>query len=288
VDEGDLVAVLVRGDHEINELKLTKFLRAKSLALADEAEIERVTGVSAGFLGPIGLKLKIVADGAIHGMRAAVSGANESDAHFVEVDQERDFTPAAFGDLRLAAPGDSCPRCDDGILERHRGIEVGQIFYLGKKYSECMGATYLDAEGRERPLEMGCYGIGVSRMIAAAIEQSHDAHGIVWPFAIAPFHVLLLPINMQEERTRRVVSKLYEELIDRQLEVLLDDRDERPGVKFKDGDLIGVPLRITVGEKGLAKNRIEVRWRRDARTEEIPLSDAAQQIQAMVAKELQL
>jgi prolyl-tRNA synthetase len=285
-DQGDLVAVLVRGDHEINELKLARFLRAKSLVLADEGEIERVTGVPPGFLGPIGLQLRIVADQAIHGIRAAVTGANESDAHFVEVDQERDFTPAAFGDLRLAAPGDPCPRCDEGILERHRGIEVGQIFYLGKKYSESMGATYLDAEGRERSLEMGCYGIGVSRLIAAAIEQNHDANGIIWPFSIAPFQVLLLPINLQDERIRQVVLKLYEELAERQLEVLLDDRDERPGVKFKDGDLIGVPVRVTVGEKGLARDCVEVRWRRDARTEEIPVSDAVRQIQTIVTREL--
>ena len=285
-DQGDLVAVLVRGDHEVNELKLARFLRAKSLALADEGEIERVTGVAPGFLGPIGLRLKIVADQAIQGMRAAVAGANEADAHFVEVDQERDFTPAAFGDLRFAVPGDPCPRCDEGILERHRGIEVGQIFYLGRKYSESMGATYLDAEGREQALEMGCYGIGVSRLVAAAIEQNHDANGIIWPFSIAPFQVLLLPINMQDERIRQVVLKLYEELVKQQLEVLLDDREERPGVKFKDGDLIGVPLRVTVGEKGLAKGCVEVRWRRDARTEEIPVDDATRQIQAIVTREL--
>ena len=285
-DQGDLVAVLVRGDHEVNESKLARFLRVKSLALADEGEIERVTGVPPGFLGPIGLKLKIVADQAIQGMRGAVTGANEADAHFVEVDQERDFTPAAFGDLRFAVPGDPCPRCDGGILEGHRGIEVGQIFYLGRKYSEAMGATYLDAEGREQALEMGCYGIGVSRLVAAAIEQNHDANGIIWPISIAPFQVLLLPINVQDERIRQVVLRLYEELVNRQIEALLDDRDERPGVKFKDGDLIGVPLRVTVGEKGLAKDCVELRWRRDGRTEEIPVSEAARQIHAIVTREL--
>jgi prolyl-tRNA synthetase len=151
-----------------------------------------------------------------------------------------------------------------------------------------MGATYLDAEGRERPLEMGCYGIGVSRLVAAAVEQNHDANGIIWPFSIAPFHVLLLPINMRDKRIREVALELYEELTRRQIEVLLDDRDERPGIKFKDGDLIGIPLRVTVGEKGLAKDLIEVRWRRDLRTEEIPLADAMEQIYERVMKELRV
>ena len=150
-----------------------------------------------------------------------------------------------------------------------------------------MGATYLDTEGRERPLEMGCYGIGVSRLVAAAVEQNHDANGIIWPMAIAPFHVLVLPINMQDERIRKVAVKLYDELSERQIEVLLDDRNERPGVKFKDGDLVGIPLRVTVGEKGLSKNRIEVRWRRDGRTEEVALDDAVEHIDALVKKELQ-
>ena len=287
VDNQDLVAVLVRGDHEVNELKLKSFLHCSELALAGDEDIEPETGVAPGFLGPIGLKLRLVADQAVQGMRGAVTGANEIDAHFVDVDQERDFTPAAFGDLRSARAGDLCPRCHQGNLEAYRGIEVGQVFYLGKKYSETMGATYLDTEGRERPLEMGCYGIGVSRLVAAAVEQNHDANGIIWPMAIAPFHVLVLPINMQDERIRKVAVKLYDELSERQIEVLLDDRDERPGVKFKDGDLVGIPLRVTVGEKGLSKNRIEVRWRRDGRTEEVALDDAVEQIDALVKKELQ-
>jgi len=285
---GELVAVLARGDHEVNELKLQSFLRTSELMLAGEAEVEKATGAAPGFLGPIGLELRTVADHAVQGMRDAVTGANEPDAHYLEVDQERDFTPSAFGDLRLAIAGDRCPRCEAGVLESYRGIEVGQIFYLGKKYSEAMGATYLDAEGRERPIEMGCYGIGVSRLMAAAIEQNHDENGIIWPFSIAPFQVLILPINFQEEKVRAVAVELYQELARNGIEVLLDDRDERPGVKFKDADLIGIPLRVTIGGKGLAKGVVEQRRRRDGKVEELPLSEAAGQVCALIRRELEV
>jgi len=280
--DGELVAVLVRGDHEINELKINSVLGCEEVALADEQEIERKAGVPPGYIGPIGLRLRAVADQAIQGMRGAVTGANEANAHLVEVDQERDFTPSAFADLRLATAGDPCPRCDHGALESHRGIEVGQIFYLGKKYSEAMGATYLDAEGRERPIEMGCYGIGISRLAAAAIEQNHDGNGIIWPFSIAPVPVLLLPINYKEEKSRDVIDRLYADLSNRGIAVLLDDRDERPGVKFKDADLIGIPLRVTVGAKGLERGCVEARWRRDGRTEDIPVAEAASRIESLV------
>jgi prolyl-tRNA synthetase len=286
-DQNDLVAALVRGDHEINELKLQAVLGSREVALADEAEVEAQTQLAAGFLGPIGLKLRTVADLSVQGMRGAVAGANEPNAHYVEVDQERDFTPAAFADLRLAAAGDPCPRCDDGSLESYRGIEVGQIFYLGRKYSESLGATYLDSEGRERPIEMGCYGIGISRLAAAAIEQNNDANGIIWPFAIAPFHVLLLPINYQDKTIQEVSDRLYRELQQRGIEVLLDDRDERPGVKFKDADLIGVPMRVTIGAKGLKKGCVELRWRRDGRTEEIPVDEASLKLHTIVTQALQ-
>jgi prolyl-tRNA synthetase len=217
-------------------------------------------------------------------MRGAVTGANEANAHYIEVDQERDFTPSAFADIRLALAGDQCPRCEQGRLEAHRGIEVGQVFYLGKKYSELMGATYLDAEGRERPVEMGCYGIGISRLVAAAVEQNHDANGIIWPLSIAPFQMLLLPINYKDKATGEAADLLYEELRRRGLEVLLDDRDERPGVKFKDGDLIGIPLRITIGAKGLQKGTLELRWRYEGESTEIPVTGAAQTIHSHLSK----
>jgi len=286
-DAEALVAVLVRGDHEINELKLQAVLGCREVVLADEAEVAASIGLVPGFLGPIGLNLRTVADLSVQGMRGAVTGANEADAHFIEVDQERDFTPAAFADLRVAVAGDPCPRCDQGVFETHRGIEVGQVFYLGKKYSEAMGATYLDAEGRERPIEMGCYGIGISRMAAAAIEQNNDANGIIWPFSIAPFHVLLLPIQYKDQAIQEVVDRLYQELGKYGLDVLLDDRDERPGVKFKDADLIGIPLRVTVGTKGLEKGCIELRWRRDGKTDNIPIDEASQRVHTIVTQALQ-
>jgi prolyl-tRNA synthetase len=286
-DKNELVAALVRGDHEINELKLQAVLGCREVALAGEAEVEATTQVNPGFLGPIGLKLRTVADLSIQGMTGAVAGANELNVHYVEVDQERDFTPSAFADLRVAVAGDPCPRCDEGSLETYRGIEVGQIFYLGKKYSESLGATYLDAEGRERPIEMGCYGIGISRLVAAAIEQNNDANGIIWPFSIAPFHVLLLPINYKDKAIQEASDRLYQQLQKRGIEVLLDDRDERPGVKFKDADLIGIPLRLTVGARGLEKNCVELRWRRDGKTDEIPLGEAPQKAHSIVSQALQ-
>ncbi len=286
-DGGELVAALVRGDHEINELKLKGVLKCQELTLADEAVVSSAAHVIPGFLGPIGLKLRMVADLGVQGMRDAVTGANEVDAHLIKVDQERDFTPAAFADLRLAVAGDPCPRCEQGVLEAHRGIEVGQVFYLGTKYSEAMGATYLDAEGRERPIEMGCYGIGISRMVAAAVEQNHDGNGIIWPFSIAPFHVLLLPINYQDKSIAEATDRLYQQLQSRGVEVLLDDRDERPGVKFKDADLVGIPLRVTIGAKGLAKNCFELRWRSDGRVDEIAVAAAAEKIQEIVSDPLQ-
>jgi prolyl-tRNA synthetase len=283
-DAKELIAALVRGDHEVNETKLKSALGCREVALAEDAEVRAATEVAPGFLGPIGMKLRIVADLAIQGIRGVVTGANEADAHYIQVDQERDFTPSAFADLRLAKAGEPCPRCEEGTLEIHRGIEVGQIFYLGKKYSETMGATYLDAEGRERPIEMGCYGIGISRLVAASIEQNHDANGIIWPCSIAPFHVLLLPINYKDKAIQEVCDRLYQQLQECAVESLLDDRDERPGVKFKDADLVGIPLRVTVGPKGLEKGCVELRWRRDGKTEDLPVRGAAERIQKLIAE----
>jgi prolyl-tRNA synthetase len=286
--DGDgLVAALVRGDHEINELKLRAVLGCREVTLADETAVSVAAGVVPGYIGPIGLKLRVVADLSVQGMRGAATGANEANAHFVQVDQERDFTPSAFADIRLAVSGDPCARCEKGKLQTHRGIEVGQVFYLGKKYSAAMGATYLDAEGREQPIEMGCYGIGISRLVAAAIEQNHDANGIIWPFSIAPFHVLILPINYKDQRLREASDKLYRDLQQHGVEVLFDDRDERPGVKFKDADLVGIPLRVTIGLKGLEKGAIELRTRRDGKTEEVPLADAVKKIQALIKQAVQ-
>ncbi len=286
VDGKELVAVLLRGDHEMNELKLQKFLACDEVSLADEGEVQSKTGLVPGFLGPVGLKLKIVADHAVEGMQGAVTGANQADHHLVEVDQARDFTVSAYADLRTAMPGDACPRCDSGKLERYRGIEVGQIFYLGTKYSEVMKAKFLDAEGKERPIEMGCYGIGITRLMAAAIEQNHDENGIIWSMPLAPFQVILLPINYKDKAIQEAADTLYNELLEKGIEVLLDDRDERPGVKFKDADLIGIPLRVTIGAKGLQKGSVEVRRRSVGETTDVALAETVAQIQSMVAEGL--
>jgi prolyl-tRNA synthetase len=248
--------------------------------------VRSATGVAPGFLGPLGLKLRVLADQAVQGMSQAVTGANEADAHYIGVDQARDFPAVEFADLRLASAGDLCPRCPEGALEIHRGIEVGQVFYLGTKYSEAMGARYLDSDGREQPLEMGCYGIGISRLMAAAVEQNHDNNGIIWPFAIAPLQLVLLPINYKDQVLREVCETVYADLERRGLDVLLDDRDERPGVKFKDADLIGIPLRVTVGAKGLERGMVELRWRRDGRSEDLPLAQAPERIEKIVAAAL--
>ena len=277
---GGLLAVLVRGDHEVNETKLGNLLDTIAMELADEDEVQQAVGAPPGFLGPVDLPLEVWADHAVRGMSDAVIGANQADAHTVHVDQPRDFTPARFEDLRLVTAGDPCPRCETGVIEEYRGIEVGHVFYLGRKYSEAMGATILDSEGHERVMEMGCYGIGVTRLMAAAIEQNNDADGIIWPASIAPFPVELLPLNYKEEPVRGVTDGIYDGLREAGCEVLLDDRDERPGVKFKDADLVGIPLRVTIGAKGLARGIVELRWRGERDTLEVPVDEAVKRIGA--------
>ncbi|MDE0355544.1 MAG: proline--tRNA ligase [Deltaproteobacteria bacterium] len=277
---GGLVAVLVRGDHEVNETKLGNLMDTIAVEMADEDEVLEAVGAPPGFLGPMNLPLEVWADHAIRGMTGAVTGANQADAHTIHVDQSRDFTPARFEDLRLVKAGDPCARCDEGVIEEYRGIEVGHVFYLGRKYSEAMNATILDSEGHERVMEMGCYGIGVTRLMAAAIEQNNDADGIIWPMSIAPFSVELLPLNYKEDPIREVTDRIYQGLTEAGHEVLLDDRDERPGVKFKDADLVGVPLRVTIGAKGLAKGNVELRWRGDGTTIDVPVDEAVERIGA--------
>lgn len=278
VEPARFVAVLVRGDHDVNETKLRRLLGVPDVQLADETEVAEVTGVPPGYLGPVGLSIETISDHTLRGIRGAVTGANEPDAHLIGVDEERDFSPTRFADLRVAMDGDICPRCGQGTYSTFRGIEVGQVFYLGQKYSRSMGATFLDADGQERCMEMGCYGIGITRLLAAAIEQNHDANGIIWPLAIAPFEVLLLPIHYRETRIRETTDAIYRELCEQGVEVLLDDRDERPGVKFKDADLIGIPQRVTLGTKGLEKGTVELRTRRDGQTTEIPLAEGVARI----------
>jgi prolyl-tRNA synthetase len=284
VDGETPVLAMVRGDHALSEAKLKDALGAQTVVLASEEVVTRVTGAPVGFAGPIGLRAPVrrIADRALAGLVDGVAGANEVDQHLVGVAHARDLADVALADLRLAVEGDRCPRCD-GRLVVQRGIEVGQIFYLGTKYSAALKATVLDADGVERLLEMGCYGIGVTRTIAAAIEQSHDDAGIIWPMPLAPFHVVVVPVNWNDERLRTTAERFHDELEARGIDVLLDDREERPGVKFKDADLIGHPLRITVGPRALERDAVELKGRTDATATEVPVDAVVERVAALVA-----
>jgi prolyl-tRNA synthetase len=276
------VAVLVRGDHEASETKLAGVLGGGPLTLADEATVARVTGAPVGFAGPVGLRARIVADASLRGVRDAVTGANQGDTHLVGVEQERDFPDVEFADLRQARAGDRCPRCTEGTFAEHRGIEVGQVFYLGTKYSTSMRASFLGTDGVERPIEMGCYGIGVTRTVAAAIEQHHDEAGICWPAPLAPFGAHVVPVNAKDGPSIEAADRIAGELAAAGVDVLVDDRDERPGVKFKDADLIGLPVRVTIGPRGLKTGAVEVKPRTAAAAEEIPIGEAAARTAALV------
>lgn len=278
----EVVAVLLRGDHELSDAKLVRELGVLAANMADAATVQKITGAEVGFAGPIGLTVRIIADQSLRGIAGAVAGANKTDHHYVDLAQERDLPNLKFADLRMASEGDPCAKCPDGVYEGHRGIEVGQVFYLGNKYSKAMGATYLDAGGAEQVMEMGCYGIGITRTAAAAIEQNHDDNGIIWPLALAPAHVHLIAVNAKDAAQSEAAEKLYADLQAAGLEVLYDDRDERPGVKFKDADLIGIPFRVTVGPKALARGAVEFKPRRAAQAEDLPLADAVARLTALV------
>lgn len=274
--EEELVAVLVRGDHQLNEFKFGRFVAPARWRLAETEEVGRRLGLPVGFVGPVGLKEKGVtvwADYAVMGMAEAVAGANRPDTHLTGVRPGVDFLPDRTLDLREAVPGDTCPRCH-AALDGYRGIEVGHLFMLGTKYSKPLGATYLDEAGQEHPIVMGSYGIGVGRTAAAAVEQHHDADGIKWPVPICPAEVTVVAVNSAETEQRTVAERLYAELGGAGVETVLDDRDERPGVKFKDADLIGFPWRVTVGPKALAAGAVEVRRRSDGQTQLVPVDDA--------------
>jgi len=275
--EGAVVA-LVRGDHDINEIKLKNYLKCSELALADEDLIEKVTGAPRGFAGPAGLRgVRIIADYGLKGCVNMVAGGNERDVHIVNVNIGRDFTVDAFADIRLAVEGDACPRCAQPLTTT-RGIEVGHIFKLGTKYSTSMQAAFLDAQGASHPMVMGCYGIGVGRTVAAAIEQSHDSDGIIFPAPIAPFSVLIVLVNPTDEQQNQVAVDLYEKLLGHGVDVLLDDRDERPGIKFKDADLIGIPLRVTVGRNAVKDGLVDIKWRKTGEQVQVVIADAVDKI----------
>ncbi len=277
----ETLAVLVRGDHELNEAKLRNLLATDQVELADPTSIAEVTGAPMGFAGPVGLKVRIVADHAIRGMQDAVTGGNRADLHIKNVNLERDFRVDLFGDLRTIMPADACPRCGSEI-HFGRGIEVGHIFKLGTKYSEAMGAVFLDEKGLEKPIVMGCYGIGVGRTAAAAIEQNHDPNGIIFPVAIAPFEVVILPLQMHETAVIETAERIYGQLLDSGVDVLLDDRDVRAGIKFNDADLLGTPLRIMLGTRNLKGGQAELRRRTESESTLIPLEATVAEVQRIV------
>ena len=263
-EDDTLILAFLRGDHEVNEIKLANAVPgARELRMADEDAIRAVGGCP-GFMSPIGVKegTHIVVDETAMRMHNAVSGANEADFHYMNVNPKRDFGAVTVADIRLVEEGDACPVCEQGHLHIGRGIEAGQIFALGTKYSEAMGATFLDEVGKAQPMQMGCYGIGVGRTMAAAIEQNHDEHGIIWPRAIAPYEVVVVAVNAKVEEQLAYAEEIYEELRAAGVDVLLDDRRERAGVKFNDCDLIGYPVRIAIGPKTIENGSIEVKVRR--------------------------
>jgi prolyl-tRNA synthetase len=282
-DDGP-VAVLIRGDHEVNEVKVKNLLGVTDLILAGLIRVQELTGAEVGFAGPVGLNLPIYADQAVARMSAMVTGANRDNYHLTQVNPARDVKITKVADLRSITVHDPCPRCGGELTLLH-GIEVGHIFKLGLKYSKALKATYLDADGKEHYLYMGCYGIGVSRIMAAAIEQGNDANGIIFPMALAPFQVGLIPISLNDDAVRECVEGLHADLEAAGIEVLLDDRDERPGVKFKDCDLLGLPLRVVVGAKGLAQGKAEVRHRRATDNLMVPLPDLIAYLQDQIAQE---
>ncbi len=288
-NEPQPVLVLVRGDHQLHETKLADSLAATAVRPAHPEEIRELLGASAGSLGGVGARNKakevnfdllIVADLALENRSNMTTGANKDDHHLRGVDIQRDIKPDRWADLRSVASGEACPRCDSGTLELYKAMEIGHIFKLGTKYSESMGATVLTEEGKPVPVIMGSYGIGVERIITAAIEQNHDADGIIWPKSIAPFDVVVTVTNMKDETLRETGEKLYKDLQHGGLEVLLDDRDERAGVKFKDADLIGIPYRVTLGKK-VATGQVELFSRASKQSEDVKLADVVKKVQSL-------
>jgi len=280
------VAVLIRGDHEANENKIRRSFGVQKLELADPATIERVTGAPVGFAGPINLKeqIPIYADYSILEAVNAVTGANKHEKHHVNVNPHRDFTPTKFEDLRNAEDGDPCPRCSGTLTIRH-AIEVGHVFKLGTKYAECLNAKFLDDDETQKTIVMGCYGIGVNRIVAGLIETSYDGSGIIFPVNLAPYEVVICPMKTGDEKTMELAKTLHDELEQRGIDCLVDDRDQRAGVKFKDADLIGFPLRIVIGEKGLAEGKLEIKWRWESASTMLPIADAVSTLTDMLDEE---
>lgn len=271
--EKGLILCFVRGDHEVNEIKVVNTVGVTEVEMA-EPEMLAQAGTFGGYMGPVGIDPKkaiIVVDQSVMKMHNICCGANEEGYHLVNVNPGRDFTPTYVADIRLMAEGDPCPHCGAPV-KKARGIEVGQVFKLFTKYSKAMKATFLDENGKEQPMVMGCYGIGVGRTMAAAVEQNNDKDGMIWPAAIAPYQVLVVPVNVKDAESNAKAEEIYNQLLDAGLEVVIDDRKERPGVKFKDADLIGYPLRVVVGPKTLQTGELEVKLRKNGEVKMLPLA----------------
>lgn len=285
IADGEPVAALVRGDREVQPVKLKNLLAAAEVELGDDQAVYAMTKLPVGYLGPVNLPIKVVADQEVMTMVNCICGANEKQYHFTGVQPGRDFVPAISGDLRQITAQDNCPSCG-GTLKLTEGIEVGHIFKLGTAYSDAMNATYQDSEGHEKSFVMGCYGIGVSRVVAAAIEQNHDENGIIFPLPVTPFQVIILNLGLNSEKITAAAETLYNDLQQRNIEVLYDDRDDRPGSKFKDADLIGVPYRVTVGKTFEKEGKIEIRQRRSGLTESVMFENTADYIEEKIRAEL--
>jgi prolyl-tRNA synthetase len=260
------VAVLIRGDHQANEAKIKKALEVRVLELADGKKVEQLTGSGIGYSGPVGLAIKIIADKAVKNMENAVCGANEKDKHILNVNPGKDFQPALWADVRVITEGDPCPKCGEKI-EMKSAVEIGHTFKLGTKYSAALGASYADDKGAMKPLVMGCYGIGVNRILASLIETSHDKDGIIWPASLSPAEVVVIPVKMDDEEILGTAEKIYAELAEAGIDVIIDDRDRSVGIKFKDADLIGFPVQAVIGKKSLAEKKVEVITRRGKTSE---------------------
>lgn len=280
--DGNLIAALVRGDYELSLTKLRKALGAEIVELANPDQIQEITGGPMGFSGPVGLNIRKVADISVKSMGSSVTGANKADYHIVNVNISNDCEIEDFFDIRVASDDDKCPKCDDGTLSSTKGIEVGHVFMLGTKYSEAMNATFVDSDGKEKPFIMGCYGIGIGRTVAAAIEQNHDENGIKFPKALAPFQVTVLPLKIKDEKIMAESERIYSELIEAGHEAIIDDRDVGPGFKFKDAELIGVPIIVAVGPRTIKEEEAEVKVRITGDSRNIKLKAVIKEVQELL------
>ena len=278
--DGEPIAIAIRGDREVEETKLKQVFRGKEVRLATDEEIEKFTGQPKGFLSPIGLRIPVYADYSVIPMVNFVAGAGEEDYHIKNVNWGRDFKVKEFVDIAEVKGGDPCPKCGAPLTEK-RGIEVGHIFKLGTKYSEAMNATFVDEDGKEKPMVMGCYGIGVTRVMAAAVEQNYDENGIIWPVEIAPFEVIVIPVNVKKEEIIKTAERIYKELLIAGFDVIIDDRNARPGFKFKDADLIGIPYQIVVGKKA-KEGIVEIKVRKSGERFEVPVEKVVNNVKELI------